>query len=110
MVCTVYDMPPSTIRGREDRLRNIIKELRHLAWFHLDSDPGREYWAAMELMGRYASANHALIHLHIAKALKAKVLLDIAKVMAAQTDLVDIVARFDPKLVKMAPGHERRED
>ena len=30
--------------------------------------------------------------------------------MAAQTDLVDIVARFDPKLVKMAPGHERPED
>jgi tRNA-splicing ligase RtcB len=28
---------------------------------------------------------------------------DIEKVMAAQSDLVDIVARFDPKLVKMAP-------
>ena len=29
---------------------------------------------------------------------------DIEKVMSAQRDLVDIVARFDPKLVKMAPG------
>ena len=27
---------------------------------------------------------------------------DIETVMAAQTDLVDILARFDPKLVKMA--------
>jgi tRNA-splicing ligase RtcB len=27
---------------------------------------------------------------------------DIYKVMAAQTDLVDVVAQFDPKLVKMS--------
>lgn len=191
----------------------LPKELLHLAWFDLDSDLGREYWAAMELMGRYAAANHELIHRHIAKALKAKVLLDIEnhhnfawkeahfgeevivhrkgatpadkgtlgiipgsmatpgyvcrgkgkpesmdsashgagramsrtatknsftwhqakkflkehdvvlisagldevpmgykdieKVMAAQSDLVEIVARFDPKLVKMAPSGER---
>jgi tRNA-splicing ligase RtcB (3'-phosphate/5'-hydroxy nucleic acid ligase) len=30
--------------------------------------------------------------------------------MAAQTDLVDIVGRFDPKLVKMCPAGERAED
>ncbi len=35
---------------------------------------------------------------------------DIHQVMAAQTDLVDIVARFDPKIVKMAPAGERAED
>ncbi len=35
---------------------------------------------------------------------------DIHTVMAAQTDLVDVLARFDPKLVKMAPGGERPED
>jgi len=35
---------------------------------------------------------------------------DIHRVMAAQSDLVDIVGRFDPKLVKMAPGGERPED
>ena len=52
-------------------------ELRHLAWFDLDSDPGREYWAAMELMGKYAAANHELIHHHIVKSLKVGVLLDI---------------------------------
>src|SRR5690606_36917119 len=35
---------------------------------------------------------------------------DIHTVMAAQQDLVEIVARFDPKLVKMCPGGERAED
>jgi tRNA-splicing ligase RtcB len=194
----------------------LPKELLHLAWFDLDSDLGREYWAAMELMGQYAAANHELIHAHIARSLKAKVLLDIENhhnfawkethfgeevvvhrkgatpagkgvigiipgsmatpgyicrgkghpqsmdsaahgagramsrkasknaftwnearrflekhdvvlisagldeapmaykdiksVMAAQSELVEIVARFDPKLVKMAPPGERPED
>jgi len=35
---------------------------------------------------------------------------DIHQVMAAQTDLVQVLARFDPKLVKMAPSGERPED
>ena len=35
---------------------------------------------------------------------------DIDSVMAAQSDLVEIIARFDPKLVKMAPAGERPED
>ena len=35
---------------------------------------------------------------------------DIETVMAAQTDLVQILARFDPRLVKMAEGRERAED
>jgi len=194
----------------------LPRELLHLAWFDLDSEAGQEYWAAMQLMGIYAAANHELIHRHIARALKAAVLLDIEnhhnfawkerhfgkdvivhrkgatpagkgvlgiipgsmaspgyicrgkgntdamdsashgagramsrkaamnsytwneagrflkernvvlisagldevpmayknidKVMAAQRDLVDIVARFDPRLVKMAPAGERPED
>jgi tRNA-splicing ligase RtcB len=33
----------------------------NLAWLPLEKE-GAEYWAAMELMGRYASANHHLIH------------------------------------------------
>ncbi len=51
--------------------------LAHLAWLDLPSQPGQEYWAAMELMGRYAAANHALMHAHIARALGAEVLLDL---------------------------------
>lgn len=35
---------------------------------------------------------------------------DIEQVMGAQQDLVDTVARFDPKLVKMAPEGEKAED
>lgn len=38
------------------------KEFGRLAWLDLDSDAGREYWAAMNLMGEYAAANHAVIH------------------------------------------------
>ncbi len=194
----------------------LPKEMRHLAWLDLESQEGREYWEAMQLMGRYAAANHALIHRHIARNLGAEVLLDIENhhnfawkeqhfgeelvvhrkgatpagagvlgiipgsmaspgflvrgkgnpeslhsaahgagrrmsrtqaektlswkdanallrergvtlisagldevpmvyknihdVMAAQLDLVEVVARFDPRLVKMAPSGERPED
>ena len=35
---------------------------------------------------------------------------DIDEVMDAQSDLVQKVARFDPRLVKMAPAGERPED
>lgn len=196
--------------------RELPKELMHLAWLDLDLEAGQEYWAAMELMGHYAAANHACIHRHIAKALGVDVLLDIEnhhnfawkethhgervivhrkgatpagegllgiipgsmanpgyvvrgkgnplslnsaahgagrrmsrtqaiksftwsqtkkllaergvtvlsagldevpmaykdidEVMAAQSDLVEIIARFDPKIVKMAPAGERAED
>jgi len=195
---------------------DMPRELLHLAWLELTSADGLEYWAAMELMGQYAAANHHLIHKHIARRLKAAVLLDIEnhhnfawremidgeelvvhrkgatpagegvigivpgsmaapgyvvrgsgnkqslnsaahgagramsrtaaeknlnwydvksllhergvrlisagldeapmaykdidKVMSAQADLVTVVARFEPKLVKMAPSGERPED
>ena len=55
----------------------LPRELTHLAWLDLDSQAGREYWAAMELMGRYAAANHELIHRYITRNLHAGVLLDI---------------------------------
>ncbi|HSN53053.1 MAG TPA: RtcB family protein [Candidatus Sulfomarinibacteraceae bacterium] len=44
----------------------LPRELRHLAWLDLDSDAGHDYWQAMQLMGRYAAANHDLIHRHLA--------------------------------------------
>jgi tRNA-splicing ligase RtcB len=199
---------------------DLPKEQSHLAWLDMDSQAGQEYWAAMNLMGEYAAANHACIHKAIAKHLGAEVVADvenhhnfawkethpidgkpeevyvhrkgatpagqgvmgvipgtmatpgyvvvgkgsptslnssshgagralsrtkarekfrfgsvrgtlkemgitllsagadeapgaykdIEQVMAAQTDLVDVVARFDPKLVKMAPEGEQAED
>lgn len=52
-------------------------EIRHLAWLSLKSEAGQEYWRAMELMGRYAAANHACIHRHVTRHLGARVLLDL---------------------------------
>jgi len=46
--------------------------LQHLAWLELSSEPGQQYWLAMNLMGRYASANHHTLHRAIAKSLKLK--------------------------------------
>ena len=56
---------------------DLPSELKRLAWLSLDSPEGQEYWAAMQLMGRYAAANHALIHEHVAANLGAEVLLDL---------------------------------
>src|SRR5580693_8126053 len=46
---------------------DLSNELKRLAWLSLDSREGNEYWAAMELMGLYATANHSCIHRHIAE-------------------------------------------
>jgi tRNA-splicing ligase RtcB len=56
---------------------DLPSELKRLAWLSLDSQEGQEYWNAMELMGQYAAANHALIHQHLAENLGAQVLLDL---------------------------------
>jgi len=55
----------------------LPQDLAQLAWLDLSTEAGQEYWAAMELMGRYAAANHELIHAHVARALGVAVLLDI---------------------------------
>jgi tRNA-splicing ligase RtcB len=44
---------------------------RHLAWLELTSAEGQEYWLAMNLAGRYASANHHQIHRRLTQALGA---------------------------------------
>jgi tRNA-splicing ligase RtcB len=56
---------------------DLPKEMKHLAWLTFEEEAGQEYWAAMNLMGRYAAANHALIHKHLAKKVGAHVMLDI---------------------------------
>ncbi len=45
-----------------DRRSALPKDFVHLAWLDLAEEAGAEYWAAMNLAGRYASANHAVIH------------------------------------------------
>jgi tRNA-splicing ligase RtcB len=64
-------------RVARERHEELPHELSHLAWLDLASEAGQEYWAAMELMGRYAAANHALIHEHVVGALGATVRLDV---------------------------------
>ncbi|MEM1010936.1 MAG: RtcB family protein [Planctomycetota bacterium] len=210
MVCEHYS------RIAMDRHPELPKQLKHLSWLDLDSEAGAEYFAAMNLMGDYAAANHEVIHKRVAKAAGLKIAAtvenhhnfawleehdgeevvvhrkgatpagggvlgvipgsmatpgyvvrgrgkpesltsashgagrvmsrrqaqskfrwshvkpqldeanvelmsagldevpgvykDIEAVMAAQTDLVDVVARFDPRIVKMAPAGEKAED
>jgi len=55
----------------------LPKEMRNLAWLDLGTEEGEGYWSAMELMGRYAAANHELIHRAIADNLGVEVLLDV---------------------------------
>ena len=70
-VCDVYSKRAMARRS------GLPKELKHLAWLTFDEADGQEYWNAMNLMGRYAAANHELIHKHIAKKVGARVMLDI---------------------------------
>ncbi len=72
----------ASVAGHYSRLAmelhpELPKQLRHLAWLDLSSEAGQEYWQAMQLMGRYAAANHACIHRHLAKTLGVEVLADI---------------------------------
>lgn len=204
-----------TKRARELH-RDLPPALANLAWLDLDSDDGRAYWHAMQLMGDFAAASHWVIHERVRAALGSRVLAgvenhhnfawleqhdgrelvvhrkgatpaaagvlgvipgsmaspafvvrgrgneqslrsashgagrvmsrteakrrfrwadvrpvleaanvtllaagidenpgvykDIHAVMAQQADLVDVVARFDPRIVRMADGRERPED
>jgi tRNA-splicing ligase RtcB len=66
-VCDVYS---NIARGR---LPKRHEQLGRLAWLDLDSEAGQEYWRAMNLMGDYAAANHAVIHRQTTKLLGAQV-------------------------------------
>jgi len=70
-VCNFYSK-----RARELH-PELPKELQRLAWLTLDEADGQEYWAAMNLMGHYAAANHALIHQAILRRLGLTAILDI---------------------------------
>lgn len=47
-------------------------DAKRLSWLSMDDPDGREYWAAMELSGRFAEACHEVIHGRVAKALGEK--------------------------------------
>jgi len=48
------------------RIKND-SQLRHLCWLDMDTQEGQEYWLAMNLMGRFASANHEVIHRNVTR-------------------------------------------
>jgi tRNA-splicing ligase RtcB len=70
-VCDAYSRLAMELRP------DLPREVRRLAWLDLDSEAGQEYWAAMNLMGEYAAANHACIHRAIARRLGVEVLADV---------------------------------
>jgi tRNA-splicing ligase RtcB len=51
---------------------NLDQSVRHLAWLPLEWHEGQAYWQAMELAGRFAAANHEIIHKRVAKAVGLK--------------------------------------
>jgi len=66
-VCSTY----SAIA--RSRMPKKFEHFGRLAWLDLDSEAGQEYWAAMNLMGDYAAANHHVIHQSVVSLLGAKI-------------------------------------
>jgi tRNA-splicing ligase RtcB len=67
-VCSTYS------QIAQASLPKRYKDLGRLAWLSLDSEAGQEYWLAMNLMGEYAAANHAVIHRLVAKLVGAEII------------------------------------
>ena len=67
-VCSTYSQMAQRLLPKK------WKDLGRLAWLDLESEAGQEYWAAMNLMGEYAAANHAVIHRLVAKLLGAQII------------------------------------
>jgi tRNA-splicing ligase RtcB len=66
-VCSTYSAIARSMLPKQ------YEDLGRLAWLDLDTNAGQEYWAAMNLMGDYAAANHDVIHRLVAKLLGAKI-------------------------------------
>ncbi|MBI1246481.1 RtcB family protein [bacterium] len=66
-VCSTYSNIART------KLPKKYEELKNLAWLTLDSEEGQEYWEAMNLMGRYAAANHEVIHRLVSQLIGAEI-------------------------------------
>jgi tRNA-splicing ligase RtcB len=53
----------------KDKHPKLDRRFADLSWLNLDSEEGEEYWVSMNLAGRFASANHTVIHEKVARAL-----------------------------------------
>ena len=58
----------------KERHPELDKPVADLAWLDLQDEEGEEYWISMQLAGRFASANHAVIHDKVSRALGEEVL------------------------------------
>jgi tRNA-splicing ligase RtcB len=61
----------------KDKHPELDKDVADLAWLDLTSEEGEEYWLSMQLAGRYASANHAVIHDKVSEALGEEILANV---------------------------------
>jgi tRNA-splicing ligase RtcB len=68
-VCSVYS---NIARGLIPK--KYAEKFGYLGWLSLDSQAGQEYWAAMNLMGQYAAANHEVIHRLVSKLLGGRII------------------------------------
>lgn len=67
-VCSTYS---NMARAQMSRKHQSFDRL---AWLDMPSQAGQEYWAAMNLMGKFASGNHAVIHRLVTQLLGARVI------------------------------------
>lgn len=67
-VCSTYSQMAQRLLPKK------YKDLGRLAWLDLSCEAGQEYWAAMNLMGEYAAANHAVIHRLVSKLVGAEII------------------------------------
>lgn len=67
-VCSTYS---SIARAK---LPKKYSDLNQLGWLELDTEEGQQYWAAMNLMGEYAAANHNVIHRLVTQLLGANII------------------------------------
>jgi len=67
-VCSTYSNIARTL------LPKRYAELAYLSWLSLDREAGQEYWAAMNLMGDYAAANHDVIHKQVTSLMGAEII------------------------------------
>jgi tRNA-splicing ligase RtcB len=57
-----YAVANNYMRVAAQETKRLAEVPRYYEWLDIDSEAGQEYWAAMELCGAFASANHHVIH------------------------------------------------
>jgi tRNA-splicing ligase RtcB len=98
--------PGFVVRGRGDA--QSLESASHGAGRQMSRTAAREKFRWKQFKELFEQAGVQLLSAGIDEAPGAYK--DIHSVMAAQSDLVDVVARFDPKIVKMADAGEKPED